>query len=1235
MKRSPAKIVAWALTGLLVLLVLFLAALMITASSDWARERALALAREELAGQGLDLEVASASGSLLHHLRLEGVRLSRGGRTLLSLDSLELEHNPLALLGGRLKLSRLLLVGPRVFLPWDLPSGGSGSFPLALTLEGVVVRRGFLDPGGGWGPVGSLSGLELAGHLELDIQGLRAGLTIQDGRLALAGGAGPLRIEGRALLRKDVLQLEQLLLGRGKSHLELSGRLELNQALGYQVRVKGMLARAGDLPLAWPGPRPPRTGLELRARLSGDKGGCSFQGLLEGGRGRARFKGGVDFGRPGGRVELTLAGVDLASWGMSPLALALGGEAGLRFRGWPGSAGFRARLEARLQRLLVAGVEGERLQFEARYERRGLQVQNLVAAGPWGSLRGGGRLGAGGRGLQARLQFREISPPPVLARRLPPLLRRALLSGRLRAGGSLARPRLELELGPSRLGPGLEMEGLRLRGERTPGGWRVETAALRAPWGNLEARGRLDPSGLEMEFELAVDQLGPLACQLAAAGLLESGAGYGGQLRARGKLGGSWNSPGLELRARAREMRGGGLALAELGLELKAPVLWPRPRGKLDLELSGLEWAGRRLSNLALDAGLEPAQGMGLTLRARGPWGGLSLELACLHPWADSKVVDIRSLVLSPRERPVLRLARPGRVKVFSGGFGLEGLELVSGGSSLSLQGDWRARGEVRGRVRLRRVELARWLPGAELPPSTRMDLRLDIAGSARQPRLRLAGAIQGLHWPQAPPLRLSLKGGYRPGNLWIQGRVTSGRERLFNLDGRLGLDLSLSPPAFTTGPGALQLTASSRRFPLKVLAPLLPGVSGLRGRLDFRFQARGSLDRPRLGGYLELSRGGLSLDATAQSFARLELRLDLEGRRLRVTRARAGRGGSLELGGWLDLPWGGPGRVHLDLRAREFPLSLGMSGHCRLAARLRARGSLEAPELTGWVRPEKLILEMGSTAPPEMKDVVVLRPGQKPPPLGHRSQPPVFRPGGPLGRAGIEVVVPCDGLKVQMGRGWLLLEGKLRLSKKPREALRYLGRISVSNGVVIVQGKRFQITRAWADFAGRDKPDPDLEAKAFLRVGGVVAWITVTGTPSRPRFQFTSEPPMSQADVISTIVFGKPADSLSSQQSQSLTAQALALLGQEGAEHIRRILGPALSPDVITVHNDPSGGSSLEAGKYLSPDLYLRYRQNLEEDGGQNLGLEYRVNRYFSVESQVGTTRDTGIDVITDFDFD
>lgn len=71
-----------------------------------------------------------------------------------------------------------------------------------------------------------------------------------------------------------------------------------------------------------------------------------------------------------------------------------------------------------------------------------------------------------------------------------------------------------------------------------------------------------------------------------------------------------------------------------------------------------------------------------------------------------------------------------------------------------------------------------------------------------------------------------------------------------------------------------------------------------------------------------------------------------------------------------------------------------------------------------------------------------------------------------------------------------------------------------------------------------------------------------------------------------------------------------------------------------MTVGRSYDAGSFIEAGKYLSDNLYLRYRKSAQQDGGQNVGLEYRINRFFSIESQVGTTRDSGVDLTINFDF-
>jgi translocation and assembly module TamB len=436
---------------------------------------------------------------------------------------------------------------------------------------------------------------------------------------------------------------------------------------------------------------------------------------------------------------------------------------------------------------------------------------------------------------------------------------------------------------------------------------------------------------------------------------------------------------------------------------------------------------------------------------------------------------------------------------------------------------------------------------------------------------------------------------------------------------------------------GRLQASVRADDFPLDILRPLLTGISGLKGDVRLRLAASGALGHPALDGFLDLRHGRFSVGATSQSFRGLEARLELHDSRLSVKTLALASGGSLELAGWLDMPWRSGGQVNLRLKAADFQVSLGLLGQAALAADIAASGDVQAPLISGRVTPTELELSLANQAPPEMRDVVVLRPGQKPPPMAQGAPSMVWRPKGLLGRSRIDLRVQAPpGFKIKMGLGWMMASGGARLLKQPGGALTYHDALTFPNGVIIVEGKRFQLQRGSLDFAGRDRPDPNLQAKVYHKAGKVMVWINLAGLASDPQISFSSEPPMGKADILAAVFFGKTASELDQGQSQSMAAQALALLGQKGVQELSRVLGPSLAPDVVTVHDAAGGGSALEAGKYISPDLYLRYRQQIgEEDNGQSLGVEYRINRYFSLDSQLGSDRDTGLDLIVDFDFD
>jgi translocation and assembly module TamB len=473
---------------------------------------------------------------------------------------------------------------------------------------------------------------------------------------------------------------------------------------------------------------------------------------------------------------------------------------------------------------------------------------------------------------------------------------------------------------------------------------------------------------------------------------------------------------------------------------------------------------------------------------------------------------------------------------------------------------------------------------------------------------------------------------------LQAQGEVGGSDGRLLRLEGGLGLDVSLSPPRLAARPQSLNISLKGQGLPLALIDPLTPFLSGLTGQADLDVNLRGSLERPRLEGRADLHGGGLTIVPTGQVVDKIEVAMRLDGRRLLVDKVSARSGGTLSITGEAYVPWAGdPGSCALELTARGIKIGLGSIGEVITDADLHVGGTALNPLVTGPARPSQARILPRLASPSAMSEVVTLKRGQVPPPLRRekRKAPRIILPG-PLAPIRMDTAVDLGkGIRVAVDEGWLELAGRTLVRKEPDGPLTFHQGFAIGRGLILAAGKAFEVLPGMTDFDGKDVPDPDLQAKATLRTGTTQIFVNLSGSAFESKLNFSSEPPLSQADILSTIIFGRPARSLSAGESQQLSAQALALLGQRGKAEMERLLGPTLSPDVVAVHNEMQTGPSLEAGKYLGSDLYLRYRQNMGPDGGQNVGLELKLKPYLSLESQVGTTRDNGADVIFSFDFD
>ncbi|MGE3522241.1 MAG: translocation/assembly module TamB domain-containing protein, partial [Candidatus Dadabacteria bacterium] len=218
-------------------------------------------------------------------------------------------------------------------------------------------------------------------------------------------------------------------------------------------------------------------------------------------------------------------------------------------------------------------------------------------------------------------------------------------------------------------------------------------------------------------------------------------------------------------------------------------------------------------------------------------------------------------------------------------------------------------------------------------------------------------------------------------------------------------------------------------------------------------------------------------------------------------------------------------------------------------------------------------------------------------------------------------------------------LRGDLDINKAYGEDMRIVGNISTVRGTYENFGKLFRIVQGNVSFSGTPDINPFLDIRALYRVSGVEIYINISGTAKKPVVELTSDPPMSETDMVSYIVFGAPSDQIGSSDRASIQGVASGLAGGVAAAQLERMLGSRFKLDVVNIGTG-TGGPELEVGKYLTEDLYFA----VERETTQSLTdsttvtqtkviVEYTIFKNVSINGDIGG-ENPGVDVFYNFNY-
>jgi len=184
------------------------------------------------------------------------------------------------------------------------------------------------------------------------------------------------------------------------------------------------------------------------------------------------------------------------------------------------------------------------------------------------------------------------------------------------------------------------------------------------------------------------------------------------------------------------------------------------------------------------------------------------------------------------------------------------------------------------------------------------------------------------------------------------------------------------------------------------------------------------------------------------------------------------------------------------------------------------------------------------------------------------------------------------------------------------------VGELEAKQGTMTFLGRSFTLDHGRIQFFGEDEANPSLDVALSAKVSSTTVTVTVTGTAREPEVELSSDPDMSDADIMSLLVMGRPADELNGDQAQLVAQRAAAMAATYGAGKLEKSVAGPLGVDVISLNpaGSTSGEGSVVVGKYLSPRALLKYEQSLDSATGFFVSLEYTLMRSLTLVTLAGT---------------
>ena len=436
---------------------------------------------------------------------------------------------------------------------------------------------------------------------------------------------------------------------------------------------------------------------------------------------------------------------------------------------------------------------------------------------------------------------------------------------------------------------------------------------------------------------------------------------------------------------------------------------------------------------------------------------------------------------------------------------------------------------------------------------------RLTIGGSARSPIMSGRFAVAPFRYDEAVIDSLSGNGTYRDRVFEGAFGGWSGGERLVSGTGAIPLDLTLRDMEDRRVDEPMRVALRAEDVPAGLLGFLAPGFTGITGNVAGEVEVAGTPLRPEHQGQFTLGNGQGRFGPAGVTYSDATLRATLPGgSRVDVYADFRTSTGTGRIRGSLDFEELRDPLFDLELVARRLEATRRRDvvaiadGTVHLGGRY-SRPVLSTPDRLRVIQGELNLAEIWRQYQIVQLDTSLFQ-------VIDTAQV-AFRPAG---RSAFLDNLVVQNASIALDRDvWLRsreldveVTGELAVSYDRQAGdVRLTGSLEALRGTYDLQvlqttGRRFDIRGGTVEFVGTPGIDPDLDINATYRVrrrlGDPIDVIaTVSGTLQQPRINLTSDsdPPVSESDLASYLVFGRSSLELTQSESDLISTSVVGMV--------------------------------------------------------------------------------------------